>query len=348
MSVSQRKDGRWLVKYKKSDVWCQKSFQDEKTARSFDTEHAPKEEDKRLSVSELVSLFYKARRDIHRETRKYVAHFLWGYMDASNKHHPGRGAFLADKYAEDLNRKDLQMLREVMLESGSSPTTCNKMQAYLRAILSWGVENEYIHFNPWRDYKRLKAQRPVIHVDFKNFQEVYQQLPEWWKWAAQTAFFLCLRPGKVELFGLLWTSFDWNLGIVRVIQGKSGHIKTVYPHPAYIDRARQRYAQDAAAGIVYVCHRGGKPVTSYRTAWELACIRANVKMRPYDIRHLAATMQLANGADIAAVSAQLGHAAISTTVNNYAHVTTGSQQRAAKLMPQIDLVQLGAGFDSEK
>ncbi|MEG2173392.1 MAG: tyrosine-type recombinase/integrase, partial [Desulfovibrionaceae bacterium] len=329
-------------------VWKQRGFKDELTARAFDIEMLPTEKDDRLSLGDLVQIFYKARRDISRETKKKVVYFLWGYVNTLNVHHAGRGLFLTDKYAEELTRRDLQMMRDAMLTTGASPTTCNKMQAYIRAILAWGVENEYIRYNPWRECKRLKTERPQIEVDFQAFQRVYQQLPEYWQWAAQTAFFLCLRPGKVELFGLLWTAFDWRKGIVRVRQGKSGNIKIVYPHHEYMARALERYEKDTAAGIVYVCHRDGLPVTSYRTAWVLACKRAGAKMRPYDIRHLAATMQLSAGADVAAVAAQLGHSTPSTTLNNYIHTTAANQQRAANLMPQIDLMQLGAGFEDKK
>ena len=58
-------------------------------------------------------------------------------------------------------------------------------------------------------------------------------------------------------------------------------------------------------------------------------------MRPYDIRHIAASELLAQGADLAAVAAQLGHQSVATTGATYAHVTAGSQARAAQLMPAI-------------
>ncbi|WP_287701039.1 tyrosine-type recombinase/integrase [Desulfovibrio sp.] len=120
-------------------------------------------------------------------------------------------------------------------------------------------------------------------------------------------------------------------------QGKSGRLKTVVPHPAYMTEARQRYEQDMAAGIPLVCHRNdGRRVLSFRTAWLNACKRAKVKMRPYDIRQVAATEMLAHGADLAAVAAQLGHSNVATTGGTYAHVTPGSQARAAALMPSLE------------
>lgn len=39
MSIFQRKDGRWVVKFKNlSGEWAQRSFRDENTARAFDAE----------------------------------------------------------------------------------------------------------------------------------------------------------------------------------------------------------------------------------------------------------------------------------------------------------------------
>ncbi|MBD5608417.1 MAG: tyrosine-type recombinase/integrase, partial [Desulfovibrio sp.] len=96
------------------------------------------------------------------------------------------------------------------------------------------------------------------------------------------------------------------------------------------------YEADTKAGIPLVCHRNGSKVLSFRTAWLNACKKAGVVMRPYDIRHIAATEMLARGADLAAVAAQLGHSNVATTGAFYAHVTAGSQSRAASLMPSLD------------
>jgi site-specific recombinase XerD len=55
----------------------------------------------------------------------------------------------------------------------------------------------------------------------------------------------------------------------------------------------------------------------------------------YHIRHVAASQMLAAGADLMAVSAQLGHSSISTTGAFYAHVVNGSQQKAAAVLPSL-------------
>ena len=193
-----------------------------------------------------------------------------------------------------------------------------------------------MHINPWRDYRRLKHNRPIIRARVEDLQQLYPFLPEYLQWAVKTAFFLALRPGQVELFSLTWDAFDWRRGLVVIRQGKSGRIKTVVPHPAYMAEAKIRCERDTAAGNPLVCHRGnGQKVLSFKTAWLNACKRAGVHMRPYDIRHIAATEMLARGADLAAVAAQLGHSNVATTGGTYAHVTPGSQARAVALMPGL-------------
>ena len=59
-------------------------------------------------------------------------------------------------------------------------------------------------------------------------------------------------------------------------------------------------------------------------------------MRPYDIRHIAATEMLSRGADLAAVAAQLGHSNVATTGCTYAHVTPQGQLLAASVMPALE------------
>lgn len=177
----------------------------------------------------------------------------------------------------------------------------------------------------------------MVTTTLEDIVAVYQHAPDWLQWAMKTCYFLSLRPGHVELFSLLWTAFNWQRGLVVVRQGKSGIIKTVVAPQTYLTQALQRCTQDTVAGIPYVCHRNGRPVVNYRKGWDLAVKAAGLThFRMYDIRHVAATTMLALGADLASVSAQLGHTSVTTTGNTYAHVTVGAQQKAAALMPGLD------------
>lgn len=107
----------------------------------------------------------------------------------------GKGAFLRDKYTEELTRRDLEMMRESMRATGAGNNTINKMQAYIRAILAWGVDQQLIKLNPWRDYKRLPVQRKLITATIADFRIILTHCPDWFKWALATAYALAMRVG---------------------------------------------------------------------------------------------------------------------------------------------------------
>ncbi|WP_353743136.1 tyrosine-type recombinase/integrase [Dethiosulfatarculus sandiegensis] len=54
------------------------------------------------------------------------------------------------------------------------------------------------------------------------------------------------------------------------------------------------------------------------------------------MRHVAATEVLAAGADSVAVQYQLGHKNLSTTINVYSHVLSDAQERAARMLPDLN------------
>jgi integrase len=58
-------------------------------------------------------------------------------------------------------------------------------------------------------------------------------------------------------------------------------------------------------------------------------------LRFYDMRHAAASLLIADGLPITVVSAMLGHALTSTTLNNYAHVPPGADRLTAEAMERL-------------
>ncbi len=143
--------------------------------------------------------------------------------------------------ASRLNRQDLERMRESFRAKRTTNGTINKYQAYICAILAWGVDQDLIRINPWRDYRLLKHNRPIIRANVDDLRRLYPYLPESLQWMVKTAFFLALRPGQVELLSLTWDAFNWRRGIVIIRPGKSEKLKTVIPHPDYFAEAHQRF-----------------------------------------------------------------------------------------------------------
>lgn len=63
MSISQRSDGRFIVKYKDGTQWKQKSFRAREDAEAFERSIQYDEpENTRLTVTESILLFLSVRR----------------------------------------------------------------------------------------------------------------------------------------------------------------------------------------------------------------------------------------------------------------------------------------------
>ena len=337
MSVYQCKtgkhQGKWVCKYKNPEgKWTVKYCVSEEVARQKELETLP-ERDREVpySLGDLAVLYYQAIPH-HQHTVSIVVRCLCGY-EKKGQHVKGAGEFLCYKPVDELTRRDLETLRQNLRNNGAGNNTLNHYQAYLKAIMTWAVDQELIQRNPWSNFKRLPVQRPEVAVSYEAVKKVYLAAPQWLQWAIKTAYCLCLRPGFVELFGLKWTAFNWSKGFVCIRQGKSGKFKTVFPPTPYLTEAKERYKTDLANGVEFVCHKNGKRVNAYGYDWTKAARTAGVKLRFYDVRHLAASEMLANGADLAAVAAQMGHSSVAMTGQYYAHVMAGAQQRAAQSLP---------------
>jgi len=329
MSVSQRSDGRWIVKYRTDTGWKQKSFpaSKESQARQFDSQCAYDEpENERLTLIEAVLAFLRNVPHCPRtvETYQYVVTKLASHLQS--------------KFVDVLNRRDLESVRENARAAGCKPSSINVYVSKLKAALSWCAEQDLISKNPWAQYRQLPAKTQHRTGEYADFLRVYAELPEWMRWACRTAMALCLRPGVSELFSLRWKSFNWNNGSVTVYMPKVDSMKTVFAPAAYLSEAHEHFMADGMDNEKIVCRSvRGKQVAkgTYMRTWNKACQKAGIKMPPYAMRHIAASEMLAGGADLAAVSAQLGHLSMQTTASTYTHVVAGAQQRAALSLPVV-------------
>ncbi len=330
---------RWAVNYDEDGKKKRRLFLTQKEAQVFYEEYLQIQEgSKRYTLGELAIMFFKAHDSYHHETKKNIIYFLSGH-EKNGKHIDGAGDFLRNKYADMLNKRDLdQMPQNIKHKTQASNATCNKYQAYIRAILQWAVQEEYLVLNPWRDFKRLPIKQRIHVATIEHFKKIIVYCPEWLQWAFYTAYSCSLRFGQVELFNLTWDAFNWSLGCVVVSQGKSGRLKRVYPSQEYMQAAHLRYVEDMRNGVLLVCPRRGRKVYSYKAAWKAALKAAGlegISIRPYDIRHVAATEMLSRGVDPATVASQLGHSTPSTTMNFYAHTSVSNQKRAGEMLPSL-------------
>ena len=350
MSVAKRGDGRFVVRFKDEEGrWRQRAFRpyEEAEARQFDADwQYDAVENTRLTVLEAVLVFLKNTKHSERNLEKYEF-LVCGYDQKGGQHREGPAEFLTSRFVDTLTRRDLENVRELCKNDGMSISTINGYIGGLKAAFNWCVEQDLLHENPWGKYRQLPGAKNKPRTGtLEDFQKLFPVLPPWLQWAAQTAISLCLRPGISELFQLEWTAFDWRGKAVSVYMPKVNSTKLIFPSEAYLDEAWPRFQSDKMNNHTLVCRgRKDKPVSkeTYQKAWASACKKTGVSMPMYALRHIAASEMLANGVDIAAVAAQLGHKNITTTGSFYTHALASSQRRAAEALPLCtNLVRNGA------
>ena len=350
MSVSQRRDGRWLVKYKDplSGEWKQRAFRDAFEARRFDDENRYEaQKDVKLTLRGAV-VAYVLAHDLCDLNRQRFSFMVNGYNRRDGTHTEGPAEFLADKFCSELDRRDLENFKLRLLERGNKGITVNSLISKLKSVLSWAESEDLIPFDPWRKY-RIRVKDKIRHLNgsYRDFQTVYAALSDRMQWACRTCMALCLRPGK-ELVNLEWSAFDWEGRFVTIYMPKVDRDKIVFPPEAYLTEAWVRCQADMEAGRKHVCH--GKRAEqlnykSFKSCWDQVCAKVGVKIAPYAMRHLVASMALAAGADLPGVSRQLGHANPGITASIYANVVAVAQQRNAAT--KNPLVQFGADLDDK-
>ena len=348
MSVAKRGDGRFVVKFKDEEGrWRQRSFRSEEKAWQFDADcQYDAVENTRLTLLEAVLVYLKNTE--HAENTVGIYEFIvCGHDRKNGEHREGPAEFLANRFVDTLTRRDLETVRDRCRNDGLSTASINIYVGKIKAALSWCVEQDLLHENPWGKYRQLPGVRNKPRTGtLEDFHKLFPVLPPWLQWAAKTAIALCLRPGVSELFRLEWSAFDWKARTVSVYMPKVDSTKMVFPPEEYLQEAWVRYQDDAINGQSLVCRnrKGGRVNKGlYEIAWRRACRKAEVSMPMYALRHIAASEMLSRGVDIAAIAAQLGHKDITTTGIFYTHALASSQRRAAAALSSCtNLVQIGA------
>lgn len=335
MSISQRNDGRYIVKYKDGSKWKQKTFRAREDAEGFERSIQYDEpENTRLTVTESILLFLKNTRHC-RKGVQYYALILSRMPEV-----------LATRYVDSLDRRDLMTFRSTLQDEYKlSPCSINCHTSKLIAAWRWCASEDFLQFVPWEKYRPL-PEGPHGHNcgDFADFMKIYDACNPALQWFIRTCLALCLRPGK-EAAGLCWRDVDLIHGRVHVWMPKVSRHKDVIAPAWWTEEARQKAVEKAPEG--YVCpNLHGGPFCWSTALWEKTARRTLGRSFPlYTVRHMAASLMLEAGADPAAVAAQLGHASVATTAEFYTHAVKGAQERAAGKIPDLSLLMVQDGAE---
>jgi integrase len=245
------------------------------------------------------------------------------------------------------------------LASGMDPATANRIRATLRRALGqaldWGLVRENV-------VKRTKAARerpfhaqPLTADQAREFLAATSEdrLFPLWALALGTG----VRQG--EALALTWPDVDLEAGTAtiektlqrprdgsggwRLEPPKSSRARRTVSLPAFVvtalrahrpSQGREKLARggDWAEGDFVFTTTRGTPLDGPNVTHQLQRALADAglpRQRFHDLRHAAASLLLAQGADLRTVMEVLGHSSITLTANTYAHVGRAALKDAA-------------------
>lgn len=129
------------------------------------------------------------------------------------------------------------------------------------------------------------------------------------------------------------------------------HLTRTVPVPAALDESvRTRVAFTAPGGYLFLSPTGGVWTNTNfraRSGWMDATRRAGVEGTTiHDLRHTAASLLIAAGADVKAVQVILGHSTATMTMYLYGHLFSEATWQAMERLPVMPLMQAHRELES--
>ena len=258
---------------------------------------------------------------------------------------------------------NVQRLYNSMTKAGLSGKTVKNVSAVLHKAFSVALKQGIIQVNPCDAAELPKVERheitPLSDEEIPMFLSAIDGSP------MRNAYALCLFAGlrEGECLGLSWKQVDFQRGRITISQQlqkektaggkyyiapstKSGKPRTIEPPPIafdYLRAEKKRQAENRLkAGpawsnpddLVFTDELGRNYaiVSFYKNFKRIASGIGRPDARPHDLRHTAATVAIASGADVKSVQDMLGHATASFTLNVYAHTSEQMMKDTAARM----------------
>lgn len=216
-----------------------------------------------------------------------------------------------------------------------SAATKNRYMDSLHAIFRFGIQHNLTNNDPMKHWKKQREFQREMHLTVNDLGKIYAAASEHLKWILEVEWELGTRPGRSELFSLLWQDVDFDANIIRIRGTKTvGSDRLVPLTPNFRARLLEKRV---TAKSQFLIEKDGKSIKQCRKSFKTALEKAKIEypVRLYDIRHLFASTMLANGGDLKAVSKLLGHSSTRMTADRYYHELQGEKEKALMVKPRM-------------
>ena len=243
---------------------------------------------------------------------------------------------------------------------GLSPKTIKEYRSYISNIFRYAIRMGMVRNNPCENTllpaQKEQERRVYTLEQTQTFLDALEAAPLMWKAFCTLAIYSGFRRG--ELLGLEWQDISFEDRVITV-----SRISYYTPEKGvYTDTPKTTSSRRSIrlSSIVFDILRQWRiEQTENRlalgdqwhdtgrvfTGWNGESLHPNTPDKrirrfcarnelPYygihNFRHINASLQIASGADVKSVSANLGHSVVSTTLNIYAHAFDEARARASE------------------
>lgn len=278
--------------------------------------------------------------------------------------------YLKGKITKPVSKIDKDFMAEFIDNCVCSNKQKNHLMKITKAFFNWCIEEEFIITNPIVKIKKYKVEKIEMKYwlpnEIKQFLETINKDIESDDLTAKknamivktlTIIGLAVGDRVGESRALRFKDFnkaEKTLSIMHSInydKSDSNLIKTTKTEKSKrintIDEKLLEQIDEYKSFLINECnykiddntllflnHSTKKPYSdvALRKKFHYYCDKANVtKIRMYDLRHTFVTTMMAEGVDISIISPYIGHNNISTTSNEYGHITNEVKRKIANI-----------------
>jgi integrase len=342
LSIHKAASGRWEIRWREGSRNRSRTVDRKSDALRLDAEIRRQRQLGGLipnrvggvTLEDFASQWLNGRTDLARRTDELYTFLLAHHIMDDLGHFP----------LNELRTSTLRDWQQRRLRQGAGPVTLAKAVTLLKQILEEAVAHEHMQRNPATS---LQVHKPEKRIPIPATPEQIEAMRGWFlaKDHLGDATLLSvlgyggLRPG--EALALRFSDIDHGtISVTKAIAygeekgTKTGATRVVRPPSAVArDLAEWKLGSPMPFGLVFPRKTDGKPWTRHdwnnwrRRRFGPASKAAGLEgFRPYDMRHSAASLLIAENRPITEVAAQLGHSP-AVCLSVYAHVMEQARDR---------------------
>lgn len=332
-SIYKRGKTSWQVRWREGDSQRWRTFHDEADAYDwkFRLERGERPLEEPLpseTLKEFATAWLGRKRRLSESTRTQYKGWL--------RHHVYPE--LGDKRVQDISTRLLVSWRDRRLEQGAGPAVLGKAITLLGQIMSEAVAYGHLSHNPVTEVKRpeyrKREHRWLTAEEVEQIRLFFLDQGDQGSAALISVLaYIGVRPQ--DALALNWSDLDERLAVTKKNTGgqieggsKTGNAyrRTVFV-PAIVQKELLEWREALGGDGLMFPNKAGGPWRkhdynnwrrrSYAPAAER--VRPGQSLRPYDLRHTAATLYVAAGYDHLEVAQQLGHTP-EVSIRTYQHL----------------------------